>query len=37
MVSANGAKTATLVYDPLGRLFETSGAAGANRARFLRI
>lgn len=27
LVSATGAKTATLVYDPLGRLFQTSGGS----------
>jgi RHS repeat-associated protein len=34
LVSASGAKTASLVYDPLGRLFETSGGA-AGITRFL--
>ena len=34
LVSASGAKTASLVYDPLGRLFETSGGA-AGVTRFL--
>ena len=33
--SQSGARTASLVYDPMGRLFETSGAAGANLTRFL--
>lgn len=28
LVSASGAKTAALTYDPLGRLFQTSGASG---------
>ncbi|HYJ28879.1 MAG TPA: hypothetical protein VEW25_00885 [Allosphingosinicella sp.] len=27
LVSASGARTATLVYDPLGRLFQTSGGS----------
>jgi RHS repeat-associated protein len=27
LVSASGAKTASLIYDPLGRLFQTSGGA----------
>jgi RHS repeat-associated protein len=32
LVSASGAKTASLAYDPLGRLWETSGGtAGTNR------
>jgi len=35
LVGASGAKTATLAYDPLGRLYETSGAAGANLTRYL--
>jgi RHS repeat-associated protein len=34
LVSAAGAKTATLVYDPLGRLFQTSGGS-AGTTRFL--
>ena len=34
LVSASGAKTAALVYDPLGRLFQTSGGA-AGVTRFL--
>ena len=34
LVSASGAKNAALVYDPLGRLFETSGGA-AGVVRFL--
>ena len=33
---SGGATTATLTYDPLGRLYETSGAAGgASTTRFL--
>lgn len=35
LLSASGGKTATLAYDPLGRLAETSGAAGANLTRYL--
>jgi RHS repeat-associated protein len=35
LTAATGTKTATLVYDPLGRLFETSGSGGANLTRFL--
>jgi hypothetical protein len=35
LVSASGAKTAALVYDPMGRLFETSGALGVNLTRYL--
>jgi RHS repeat-associated protein len=31
LVSASGATTASLRYDPLGRLYETSGAAGITR------
>lgn len=31
LVSASGAKTAGLRYDPLGRLYETTGAAGTTR------
>jgi RHS repeat-associated protein len=34
LVSASGAKTAALVYDPLGRLFQTSGGT-AGVTRFL--
>jgi RHS repeat-associated protein len=34
LVSASGAKNASLVYDPLGRLFETSGGS-AGITRFL--
>jgi RHS repeat-associated protein len=34
LVSASGKANATLVYDPLGRLFEVTGATGA-RTRFL--
>ncbi len=30
LVSASGAKTAALVYDPLGRLFQTSGGAAGS-------
>jgi RHS repeat-associated protein len=30
-VSASGAKTATLAYDPLGRLWQVSGPAGATK------
>jgi hypothetical protein len=33
-VSASGAKTASLAYDPLGRLWQTSGAA-AGITRFI--
>ena len=33
-MSASGAKTAALVYDPLGRLFQTSGGS-AGITRFL--
>ena len=35
LTGATGAKAATLTYDPLGRLFETSGSGGANLTRFL--
>jgi len=31
LVSASGAKTAGLRYDPLGRLYETTGASGTTR------
>jgi RHS repeat-associated protein len=31
LVSASGAKTASLVYDPMGRLFETSGTGTTTR------
>ena len=31
LVSASGASNATLAYDPLGRLWQTSGAAGTTR------
>jgi RHS repeat-associated protein len=34
LVTASGAKTASLVYDPMGRLFETSGGT-AGTTRFL--
>ncbi|HEX8223014.1 MAG TPA: RHS repeat-associated core domain-containing protein, partial [Allosphingosinicella sp.] len=34
LVAASGAKNATLVYDPLGRLFQVTGANGA-KTRFL--
>lgn len=35
LTGATGAKTATLTYDPLGRLFESSGAGGPGTRRFL--
>jgi RHS repeat-associated protein len=34
LIAASGAKTATLIYDPLGRLYETSGGAPGT-TRFL--
>ena len=36
LVSASGAKTAALVYDPLGRLFQTSGGAAGHHPVPLR-
>jgi RHS repeat-associated protein len=35
LVSASGEKNAALVYDPLGRLFQTSGVAGGPVTQFL--
>jgi YD repeat-containing protein len=35
LVSASGAKTASLAYDPLGRLWQVSGAPGSAVTRFL--
>lgn len=35
LVGASGWKTATLVYDPNGRLFETAGNSAATTTRFL--
>ncbi|WP_162251676.1 RHS repeat domain-containing protein [Caulobacter sp. Root1472] len=35
LTSASGATTATLSYDPLGRLYQTAGASGAGTTRFL--
>ena len=35
LTGATGAKTASLAYDPLGRLFETSGSGGPGLRRFL--
>lgn len=35
LTSASGATTATLNYDPLGRLYQTAGAGGAGITRFL--
>ncbi|MBO9707336.1 MAG: RHS repeat-associated core domain-containing protein [Caulobacter sp.] len=35
LTSASGATTATLSYDPLGRLYQTAGAGGAGTTRFL--
>jgi RHS repeat-associated protein len=35
LVSRNGATTATLRYDPLGRLYETGGTGGGGLTRFL--
>ena len=35
LIAASGARTAGLVYDPLGRLYETSGGSGGVTTRFL--
>ncbi len=35
LTSASGATTATLSYDPLGRLYQTAGPSGAGTTRFL--
>lgn len=35
LVSASGLLNASLVYDPLGRLYQTSGSGGANVTRFV--
>ncbi|HEX8239200.1 MAG TPA: RHS repeat-associated core domain-containing protein [Allosphingosinicella sp.] len=35
LVSASGLKNASLAYDPLGRLWQTSGAGGAGLLRFV--
>ena len=35
LISATGAKTATLVYDPLGRLWSTTGAQANSTTLFL--
>ncbi|HEX8063005.1 MAG TPA: RHS repeat-associated core domain-containing protein [Allosphingosinicella sp.] len=35
LVSASGLKSATLAYDPLGRLWQTSGAGGGGITRFV--
>ena len=35
LTGATGAKTATLTYDPLGRLFQTDGTGGAGTRRLL--
>jgi len=35
LISASGAKNATLKYDPLGRLYEVNGGSAATTTRFL--
>lgn len=35
LISASGAKNATLTYDPLGRLYEVNGGSAATTTRFL--
>ncbi|MEM8918914.1 MAG: RHS repeat-associated core domain-containing protein [Pseudomonadota bacterium] len=35
LISASGAKTATLIYDPLGRLFEVDGGSPGTTTKFL--
>jgi len=35
LVSASGARNATLAYDPIGRLWQTSGSGGAGTKRFV--